>query len=55
MSEVKTAQEGGSQIYTGCGDIDKLNNRLNWKTDFKVTANQVIELAQDVYNRIVQF
>lgn len=54
MSEVKTAQEGGSQIYTGRDDIDKLNDRLNWKTDFKVTANQVIELAQDVYNRIVQ-
>ncbi len=54
MTEVKTAQESGSQIYTDGDDIEKLNDSANWKTDFKVMANQVIELAQDVWNKIVQ-
>lgn len=54
MTEVKTAQESGSQIYTDGDDIEKLNDSANWQTDFKVMANQVIELAQDVWNKIVQ-
>lgn len=54
MTEVKTAQESGSQIYTGGDEIEKLNDSANWKTDFKVMTNQVIELAQDVWNKIVQ-
>lgn len=54
MSEVKNVQKSGSKIYTGGDDIEKLNNRSNWKTDFKVMAGQIIVLAQDVWNRIVQ-
>lgn len=54
MSEVKNAQEGGAQIYTGGDDVEKLNDHSNWQTDFKVMAGQVIELAQDVWNKIVQ-
>ncbi len=54
MSEVKTAQANGSQIYTGGDDVEKLNDISSWQTDFKVKAGQVIELAQDVWNRIVQ-
>ncbi len=54
MREVKTAQESGSQIYSGGNDVDQLNNKQNWKTDFKVAAGQVIQLAENVWNRIVE-
>ena len=54
MREVKTAQESGSQIYSGGDDVDQLNNKQNWKTDFKVAAGQVIQLAENVWNRIVE-
>ncbi len=54
MREVKTAQESGSQIYSGGDDVDQLNNKQNWKTDFKVAAGQVIQLVENVWNRIVE-
>lgn len=54
LTEVKTAQNNGAQIYTGGDDVENLNNRSNWKTDFKVVAGQVIELAQNVWDKIVQ-
>ena len=55
MSEVRNAQQNGSQIYSGGSDIENLNNKENWKTDFKVKKNQVFELAENVWNRIVEF
>jgi len=54
MTEVKTAQDNGSKIYTGGDDVEKINNRANWKTDFKVFAGQVFELAENVWNKIVE-
>ena len=58
MTEVKTAQQtaqqNGSQIYSGGDDIAQLNNKNNWKTDFKVMGAQVIQIASDVWNKIVQ-
>ncbi len=54
MSEVKTAQESGEQIYTGGDDISQVNNKESWKTDFQVKSGQVIKITENVWNKIVQ-
>ena len=58
MTEVKTAQQtaqqSGQQIYSGGDNVEQLNNKNNWKTDFKVAAGQVVQIAADVWNKIVQ-
>lgn len=56
MNEVKSANSAQSEeqkFYTGGEDTEKLDNRANWKTDFQVAKDQVITLAQDVWNKIV--
>lgn len=58
MTEVKTANnnrgEGKDPFYTGGDDVSKIGDRSSWGKDFKTTLGQVIELAQDVWNKIVE-
>jgi hypothetical protein len=51
MQEVKTAnsqQNDNEKFYTGGEDIENLNNKQNFKTDFKVAVGTVIELAENI-------
>jgi len=56
MSEVKNAQaeNSGEPFYTGGDDVSKIGDKSSWKTDFKVKAGSVIELADNVWNKIVE-
>lgn len=57
MQEVKTANdnraEGVSPFYTGEGDVSKIGDKSTFGKDFKTTVGQVIELADNVWNKIV--
>ncbi len=53
MSEIKSSQNTTKNLYTGGDDIDNLNNKKNWKSDFQVNKNQIMELAEESWNKIV--
>lgn len=58
MQEVKTANdnrvEGKDPFYTGGDDVSKIGDKTTWGKDFKTTLGQVIELAQDTWNKILE-
>ncbi len=58
MTEVKTVNdardEGKKPFYTGGDDVSKIGDSSTWHTDFKTNTGQVIELASNVWNKIVQ-
>lgn len=58
MTEVKTANdvrdEGKKTFYTGGDDVSKIGDNNTWHTDFITYTGQVIELASNVWNKIVQ-
>ena len=41
MSEIKSSQNTTKNLYTGGDDIDNLNNKKNWKSDFQVNKNRI--------------
>lgn len=53
MTKVKTANNSATTpFYTGGDNVDNLNNRQSWQTDFKVMAGQTFEIADNVWNEI---
>lgn len=58
MQEVKTANdnraEGKDPFYTGGEDVSRIGDKTTWNKDFKTALGQVIELAQDTWNKILE-
>jgi len=47
-------QAGKESVFTGGNNINNIGQKENWKTDFKLTAGQSIELDDSVWTKIKQ-
>ena len=44
--------EKKESIFTGGNDVNKINDRASWKTDFKVSPNQQMQFDESIWSKI---
>lgn len=48
----KNISEKKESIFTGGNDVNKINDKSSWKTDFKVSPNQQMQFDESIWGKI---